>query len=137
MPYVSLPSSIIDSRCRIIYVCQNPLDQFISNWHFPSKLPWCKDPPALEEAFELYCRGIHVSGPFENHVLGYWRASLENRDKVLFLKYEDLKEDNNVCMKRLAEFLEFPFSVEEEEQGAAEEILTDLTFSSMMRSSVQ
>ncbi|WJZ85590.1 hypothetical protein VitviT2T_005116 [Vitis vinifera] len=35
-------------------------------------------------------------------------------DKVLFLKYEDLKEDIGTHIKRLAHFLGFPFSEEEE-----------------------
>ncbi|MBA0659904.1 hypothetical protein Goklo_011995 [Gossypium klotzschianum] len=40
--------------------------------------------------------------------------SLEKPSNVLFLRYEDLKEDLVAQTKRLAAFLEFPFSIEEE-----------------------
>ena len=43
-------------------------------------------------------------------------------NKVLFLKYEDLKEDTVGQTKLLAEFLGFPFSEEEERHGVVEEV---------------
>jgi hypothetical protein len=55
-------------------------------------------------------------------VLGYWKASLERPDKVLFLKYEDLKEDIISNLKKIAEFLGIPFTDEEEKEGVIEEI---------------
>ncbi|KAL2925623.1 Cytosolic sulfotransferase 13 [Bienertia sinuspersici] len=38
IPYLSLPKSVKDSQCRVIYVCRNPLDTFISSWHFYRQL---------------------------------------------------------------------------------------------------
>ena len=55
-------------------------------------------------------------------MLGYWKESLERPQKVLFLKYEDLKDNPILHMKRLAEFMGVPFSVEEEKEGLIEEI---------------
>jgi hypothetical protein len=46
---------------------------------------------------------------------------LERPDKVLFLKYEDIKKNNVPSIKKLATFLGLPFSVEEEKQGLIEE----------------
>ncbi|KAJ1388190.1 Sulfotransferase domain [Sesbania bispinosa] len=48
--------------------------------------------------------GISAFGPFWNHMLSYWKESIARPDKVLFLKYEDLKEDVNCQVKRVAEF---------------------------------
>jgi hypothetical protein len=76
----------------------------------------------IDEGFENICRGVQSYGPFWNNVLSYWKASLERPDKVLFLKYEDLKEDIILNLKRLAEFLGFPFTEEEEKEGVIEEI---------------
>ena len=56
-------------------------------------------------------------------MLGYWKESLERPEKVLFLKYEDMKEDIVSQVKRLAEFVGFPFSEEEESNGVAEQIM--------------
>ncbi|KDO38061.1 hypothetical protein CISIN_1g045957mg, partial [Citrus sinensis] len=85
VPYASVPSSILESNCRIVYICTNPLGQFIArrNNLEPSQLE-------LDEAFERTCNGIHVFGPIWEHVLGYWKASIEQPGKILFLKYENL-----------------------------------------------
>ncbi|XP_056694838.1 flavonol 4'-sulfotransferase-like [Spinacia oleracea] len=56
-------------------------------------------------------------------MLGYWKASLERSDKVLFLKYEDLKGDTISHVKKLAEFAGVPFSPQEESDGAIQEII--------------
>lgn len=122
-PYQLLPSSIKDSKCRIVCVCRNPVDRFISLWHFgKNNYPEAVDRRSLEEGLEQMCKGVELPGPYWDHVLGYWRMSQERPDKVLFLKYEDLKEDIVPHLKKLAHFLGVPFSEEEEEQGVIEEI---------------
>jgi hypothetical protein len=47
---------------------------------------------SLEYAFDMFCRGVNPYGPYWDHVLGYWKESLENPQNVLFLKYEEMKE---------------------------------------------
>ncbi|XP_019079632.1 cytosolic sulfotransferase 15-like [Vitis vinifera] len=79
-------------------------------------------PDSLEAGLEMVCKRIEGCGPYWDHVLGYWRMSRERPEKVLFLKYEDLKEDIIYQLKRLAHFLGVPFSEEEERQGMIEEI---------------
>ncbi|XP_027182082.1 cytosolic sulfotransferase 1-like [Coffea eugenioides] len=78
---------------------------------------------SIDEAFELFCKGIYPFGPFWDHAEGYWNASLNDVQKVLFLKYEDLKIDATSHVKKLAEFLGFPFSPKEDENGVVEEIV--------------
>ncbi|XP_071918858.1 flavonol 3-sulfotransferase-like [Coffea arabica] len=77
----------------------------------------------IDEDFGLFCKGIYPLGPFWDHAEGYWNASLNDVQKVLFLKYEDLKIDATSHVKKLAEFLGFPFSPEEDENGVVEEIV--------------
>ncbi|KAG5249904.1 cytosolic sulfotransferase [Salix suchowensis] len=114
---------INDSGCRVVYLCRNPFDNFISMWHFLSK---ARDeslgPLSSEDCFEGFCNGLGGFGPFFDHVLGYWRESLKRPNEVLFLTFEDMKEDINSQMKRLAEFLGCPFSLEEEADGVVEGI---------------
>ncbi|KAL7106059.1 hypothetical protein ACP275_07G087300 [Erythranthe tilingii] len=92
---------------------KKPLDIFIS---------YLATPVELDEAFDMFCGGIHIMGSFWDHVLGFWDAHLDNPRKVLFVKYEDLIEDVGFNVKKIAEFLECPFSLEEEEHGVVEEI---------------
>ncbi|XP_016747886.1 cytosolic sulfotransferase 15 [Gossypium hirsutum] len=61
----------------------------------------------------------------------YWRASQEKPSKILFLQYEDLKEDINSHLKKLAMFLGVPFTEEEEKQGVVEEIAKICSFENM------
>ncbi|MFS7897194.1 putative Sulfotransferase domain, P-loop containing nucleoside triphosphate hydrolase [Helianthus anomalus] len=53
-------------------------------------------PLLLGEAFDLFCQGVSEYGPYREHVLSYWRASLESSDKILFMKYEDVKKQPKV-----------------------------------------
>ncbi|PQP93690.1 flavonol sulfotransferase-like [Prunus yedoensis var. nudiflora] len=86
---------------------------------------------SIEEGFELFCKGIALSGPFWDNVLGYWEASLENPEKVLFLKFEDIKIDTECSVKRLAEFMGLPFSSKEEQEGAVREIIKLCSFDNL------
>ncbi|KAF5821936.1 Flavonol 4'-sulfotransferase [Helianthus annuus] len=48
---------------------------------------------------------------------GYSKASLERPEIFLFLKYEDMKKDPTSNVKRLAEFIGYPFTTQEEKEG--------------------
>ncbi|XP_057801853.1 cytosolic sulfotransferase 12-like [Salvia miltiorrhiza] len=128
VPYSSLPKSIRSSgsKCKILYVARNPKDAFVSMWHFLAKAR--KLDLTMAEAFELFCEGLSVYGPFWDHVLEYWKQSLENPERVLFLKYEDMKARPAVEVRRVAEFLGCPFSAEEEEAGEVDRILELCSF---------
>ncbi|XP_031372661.1 cytosolic sulfotransferase 15-like [Punica granatum] len=77
----------------------------------------------MEEFFDNFCQGTDEYGLFWDHMLGYQKASQERPGKVLFLNYEDLKEDTAGNLKRIAEFMGVPFSEEEERNGIVEEIV--------------
>ncbi|KAF3432995.1 hypothetical protein FNV43_RR24097 [Rhamnella rubrinervis] len=115
--YSLLAHSIRHSCCRIVYVCRKPLDNLVSTWHFLKPLD--ENHQDMDVIVAYWKTDF---GPFWDNVLGYWNASLENPDKVLFMKYEDLKVDIVFELKRLAKFLGFPFSVEEEKEGLMEEV---------------
>ncbi|XVE90226.1 hypothetical protein DITRI_Ditri20bG0062000 [Diplodiscus trichospermus] len=131
-PFASLPTSIRDSNSKIVYISRNPMDMFISLWFFSDRLRLENEEPlSLDEAFELFCRGVYPCGPYFDHVLGYWKASQENPNKILFLQYEDLKEDIISNVKKLAMFLGCPFTEEEEKRGVVEEIAETCSFGNL------
>lgn len=143
-PYSALPESVktIDEGCRIVYVCRDPKDVLISLLHFLDNLrgsgfaPEDAPPLTLQLTLEMFCRGVFAFGPFWDHVLEYWKASLKKPNRILFLKYEDLKKDASTQLKRLAEFLGRPFTAEEEERGLVQEILKLCSFESMSKMEV-
>ncbi|XP_062114755.1 cytosolic sulfotransferase 14-like [Humulus lupulus] len=153
IPYASLPDSI--KHCpesKIVYVSRNPLDVIVSMWYFGKDHPDrnLQSNYTIEDCVDEFCRGEFVFGPYWDHVFGYWKASLERAEKVLFLKYEEMKEDTFGQAKRVAEFIHradhwagwssykaflpvqchnrvsftgLPFSQEEESDGVVEQIL--------------
>ena len=137
IPYTSLPKSIINSGCKIVYICRDPKDAFVSLWQFHHRmrpkgeevLAW-EDLP-LEDAFEFFCEGFTPGGPYWDHLLGYWRASLESPEKILFLKYEDLKKKTEYRIKKMAQFMGYPFSFEEEVKGVVQKIIDLCSFENL------
>ncbi|CAI8583426.1 unnamed protein product [Vicia faba] len=129
LPYELLPKSVKDSTCKVIYLCRDPKDNFVSLWHFINKIrPKSSIAFPFEEAFESFCRGVSFFGPFWEHVLGYWKKSLESSEKVMFLKYEEMKMKPDFYLKEIAKFLECPFSKEEESRGMVDDILNLCSF---------
>nr|KJB44462.1 hypothetical protein B456_007G254500 [Gossypium raimondii] len=102
LPYASLPTSTKYSNCKIVYLCEG------------------FEPVSLDEAFEMFCQGINEFGPFFDHVSGYWRARQEKPSKILFLQYDDLKEDINSHLKKVGN-----------KQGVVEEIAKICSFENM------
>ncbi|KAL0909359.1 hypothetical protein M5K25_020218 [Dendrobium thyrsiflorum] len=131
IPYSVLPNSVRDSPCRIIYLCREPKDTLVSTYHYskgmhrPEATP---QPMPLPEAMELFCKGLSMYGPVWEHQLEYWQESQSQPDKVLFLKYEDMKADPEANVRRMAEFMGRPFSVEEEMNGMVGEIVRLCSF---------
>ncbi|KAL5716292.1 hydroxyjasmonate sulfotransferase [Ranunculus cassubicifolius] len=124
--YATLPDSVRSSKCRVIYMCRNPKDIFLSMWHFGNKILSQEVP--LEQAFNKFCDGVSWYGPLWEQAVEYWKLSLEKPEEVLFLKFEDLKEDCVFQLKRMAEYLGCPFSMKEESEGVIEEIVRMCSF---------
>ena len=135
LPYCLLPESITAGEgaaaSRVVYVCRNPKDAFISGLFFVKKVSSAYGAGAsagaralnLEEAFELFCEGRVFAGPQWRHVLQYWEASMRRPKQVLFLEYERMLRDPEATVKKLAEFMGCGFSKEEEEGGVVDEIV--------------
>ncbi|CAN6276358.1 unnamed protein product [Urochloa humidicola] len=134
LPFVSLPSTIASSGCKIVYVCRDPKDYLISQWDFVNKFRAMNqlEPFSVEAAAELFCSGLSPFGPYWEHVLGYWRAHLAQPQKVLFFRYEEMQKDPAAHVRRLAEFVGQPFDAgEEEEEGVVDAIVRLCSFENM------
>ncbi|CAF1696479.1 unnamed protein product [Brassica napus] len=94
MPLHTLKEGLNGSPCKIVFMCRNAKDA-----------------------------GVTFYGPFWDQVLSYWRGSLEDPSRVLFMKYEEMKEEPYAQLKRLAEFLGCPFTEEELESGSVDKVL--------------
>ncbi|KAK6117860.1 hypothetical protein DH2020_048394 [Rehmannia glutinosa] len=115
LPYAVLPDSVKNSACKIVYIARNPKDTLISMWHFFNSVSRPnQDPYPLEKAVDYFCSGIHLYGPFFEHVVEYWQKSQKRPQKILFIKYEELKSEPKQQVSKIAEFLGRPFADEKE-----------------------
>ncbi|EXB62670.1 Flavonol sulfotransferase-like protein [Morus notabilis] len=117
--YPSSADSLKSSNWRIVYICRNPFDAFVSTWHFMGSL----FPLSLEEAFEMFCQGLIGYGPFWDHMLGYWKESLGDVWKTSKMTL--------IYVKKLAEFFKCPFSLEDERNGVIEKIVKLCSFENL------
>nr|GEW82059.1 flavonol 4'-sulfotransferase [Tanacetum cinerariifolium] len=116
--FSSLPESVISSDCKIVYIYRNIKDVINSSYHFIlAALSIPLEDVSFKETFDEFCQGISAYGPYWDHILGYWKASQERPGRILFLKYEDMKKDPKSNVKKLAEFVGYPFSIEEGNAG--------------------
>jgi hypothetical protein len=130
LPCTSLPSGAPAIGCRIVYLCREPKDVLVSMWHYMNKVR--KDFYIdLGKAFDFFCEGVSLYGPFWNHCLGYWKQSVEEPERVLFLKYNDMMANPAEHVRMLAEFLGAPFTDEEESAGAVEEVVRLCSFENL------
>ncbi|KAL6853373.1 hypothetical protein ACP4OV_019402 [Aristida adscensionis] len=128
MPVSLLPDSILACGCRLVYICRDPKDAFVSRWHFENRIRVAQEVIELQDAFNNFCEGVSSFGPFWDHCLGYWRESATRPHKVLFLKYEEMMSEPVKHVRRLARFLGVLFSGEEELGRIPEEVVRLCSF---------
>ncbi|CAH8361941.1 unnamed protein product [Eruca vesicaria subsp. sativa] len=134
LPHELLPESVVKSGCKMVYIWRDPKDTFISLWHFIQKRRFLESKgviKSIEECFDMFCKGLSVYGSYLDHVLGYWKAHQENPDQILFLKYETLTADPLPHVKRLAEFMGYGFTAEEEKNGVVEKVVNLCSFETL------
>ncbi|KAK6921193.1 Sulfotransferase domain [Dillenia turbinata] len=132
IPYHSLPKSIISGGCKIVYIFRDPRDAFVSLLHFLSRAtPKDAIYISLEEALELFCKGVYSYGPYWDRVLSFWKARKQASQRMLFLVYEEIRKDPLPSVKNLADIIGHPFSVEEENEGVLQKIVGLCSFENL------
>ncbi|XP_015749186.1 PREDICTED: amine sulfotransferase-like [Acropora digitifera] len=104
-PYHLLPMSQNEAnRSKYIYVARNPKDVAVSYFHFVRTFGPDSDFNGTFENFaNFFVNGKGSYGLWSDHVLPWWKR--RNDPHILFLKYEDLKKDLYVNVRRVSEFL--------------------------------
>ncbi|XP_034578504.1 cytosolic sulfotransferase 5 [Setaria viridis] len=129
MHHSILPDSISNNPgCKIVYICRDPKDMLVSLWHFTRTV---QPNLTFTDVFERACEGVSFNGPIWDHVLGYWNASKESPETVLFLRYEEILRDPVGNVRKLALFVGQPFSPAEEDAGVAMDVVRLCSFDKM------
>nr|AAY66863.1 putative salivary sulfotransferase [Ixodes scapularis] len=118
---------------KYIYVARNPWDTCVSFYHHVKTRPHYRfQDGTFEEFVDAFIKGRVGQGDHLEHVLsGY---ALRHEANVLFLTYEELKEDTAGSVLKMAKFLGDPYaSMFDQDPGLMEEILSKSSVEFMKR----
>ncbi|GAB1289798.1 Sulfotransferase 1E1 [Apodemus speciosus] len=107
-PAAQTPSSILLGKelqgFSMIYVCRNAKDVTVSYYYFLLMITSYPNPKSFSEFVGKFMEGQVPYGSWYDHVKAWWEKSKTSR--VLFMFYEDMKEDIRREVVKLIEFLE-------------------------------
>uniref|UniRef100_A0A8B9PP93 Sulfotransferase n=1 Tax=Apteryx owenii TaxID=8824 RepID=A0A8B9PP93_APTOW len=104
IPAHLLPKSFWENRCKVVYVARNAKDVAVSFYHFDLMNKLHPHPGTWDEYLEEFMAGRVAYGSWHDHVKGYWERRKEH--PILYLFYEDMKEDPRREIGKVARFLQ-------------------------------
>uniref|UniRef100_A0A8C3JC68 Sulfotransferase n=1 Tax=Calidris pygmaea TaxID=425635 RepID=A0A8C3JC68_9CHAR len=103
IPAHILPKSFWEKGCKMIYVGRNAKDVAVSFYHFDLMNQFHPHPGTWAQYLEEFMAGRVAYGSWYDHVKGYWERRKDH--PILYLFYEDLKEDLRREVAKVAQFL--------------------------------
>eukprot|EP00069_Balaena_mysticetus_P007111 bmy_18969T0 len=88
---------------KIIYVCRNAKDVVVSYYYFFLMVTANPDPGSFQDFVEKFMDGEVPYGSWYEHTKSWWEK--RENPQVLFLFYEDMKENIRKEVMKLIEFL--------------------------------
>ncbi|OQV22566.1 putative Sulfotransferase family cytosolic 1B member 1 [Hypsibius exemplaris] len=113
LPWDLLPKSIVEKKCKMIYVYRNPKDVMVSLYHF------CKNVPEVihscphetfEEFVQAFLKDRVIYAPYFENIASFWQH--RGDANVLFVAYEDMSSKPQETISRVANFLGEPLDKE-------------------------
>ncbi|KAM8877837.1 sulfotransferase 2B1-like [Synchiropus picturatus] len=102
--------SFFEVRPKVIYVSRNIKDVFTSSFHFCSMANFLVTPDSKSDFLQKFIDGKVAFGSWFDHVKSWY--SCDDKDRIFYITYEEMKLDLKDAVTRLAEFLEKPLDAE-------------------------
>ncbi|XP_071772801.1 sulfotransferase family 1, cytosolic sulfotransferase 5 [Centroberyx gerrardi] len=103
LPIQLIPNTFWEARCKVIYVARNPKDNVVSYFHFDQMNLVQPEPGPWSQYLDKFMRGQLGWGSWYDHVQGFWRE--KEKKQILYLFYEDIKENPEREIHRIADFV--------------------------------
>ncbi|KAM9301590.1 sulfotransferase 1 family member D1-like [Gastrophryne carolinensis] len=104
VPIQLMPESFWERKTKVIYIARNAKDVAVSYYFFHTMVKTLPDPGPWEMFLENYMKGYVCYGSWYDHVKGWWDKRHDY--KILYLFYEDMKENPKREIKKMIRFLE-------------------------------
>ncbi|XP_017339901.1 sulfotransferase 2B1 [Ictalurus punctatus] len=108
--YGMMNESYFQVKPKVIYTMRNPKDVFTSSFHYYGMASYLVNPGTVDEFLEKFLNGKIMFGSWFDHVKGWLKA--KDKDHIFYISYEEMIDDLNGCVTKLAQFLEKPLSPE-------------------------
>lgn len=102
-PYHLMPASFNQSKAKAIYVMRNPKDILVSFYFFHQMAGFLEDPGTFDEFLDKFLEGKLVFGKWTDHIKSWRNTNLG--DRIMYITYEEMKEDLPAAVRRIASFL--------------------------------
>uniref|UniRef100_A0ABM5ETR6 Sulfotransferase n=1 Tax=Pogona vitticeps TaxID=103695 RepID=A0ABM5ETR6_9SAUR len=107
LPQQVLGTALRKAKPKVIYVARNPKDVAVSYYHFCRMAKFFPDPGSFDEFLHQFLDGTVHYGSWFEHVKGWLGCKDELR--IFYITYEELHQDLEASVERLATFLGCPF----------------------------
>ncbi|XP_061098946.1 sulfotransferase 1C2-like [Conger conger] len=105
-----IPEGFWEKKCKVIYVARNAKDNLVSYYHFDRMTLTQPEPGSWENYIQKFMNGDLGWGSWYDHVKGYWKE--REKRNILYLFYEDLKENPQREVERIMQYLDLSVSEE-------------------------
>lgn len=110
LPFHLVPLGFWENKCKAIYVARNAKDNLVSYYHFDRMNQTQPEPGPWDSYIQKFMRGDLGWGSWYEHVKGYWVE--KDKKNILYLFYEDMKENPRREVERIMRYLDLSVSDE-------------------------
>ncbi|XP_073684317.1 sulfotransferase 1C2 [Garra rufa] len=108
LPIQLVPKGFWENKCKVIYMARNAKDNLVSYFHFDRMNLTQPEPGPWDGYIQKFMKGQLGWGSWYDHVKDYWKE--RKKRNILYILYEDMKENPYREIKRIMEYLDLSVS---------------------------
>ncbi|CAN9508888.1 unnamed protein product [Ophioblennius macclurei] len=110
--YNMMTKSYFQVKPKVIYVMRNPKDVLTSAYHYYGSTSFLVNPTSTSDFLQKFLNGEVIFGSWFDHVTSWLNIEQKEKERVLYICYEEMIKDLKGSVAKIAQFLEKPLSEE-------------------------